>query len=283
MVTNEDEVAEDLATFMMKFLEKYPQLQDKDFYITGESYAGHYIPAISHNFMFKHKSELKINFKGMAIGNGLVDPFLQYPAYDTFSYENKLINRAEYDLLWGGFKGCQGIIATHVWPVALEVCQLLTESILGNPLAPRFNVYDIREGCDKPPLCYDMSPADNLLAREDIKKILGVEGRGWTECAMGVHTALLGDWMLNLAPKVSDILNDGSLDVLVYSGDKDFICNWRGGEAWTNGCKWSGQKEFKDSSYADWNVGSSAAGSLKTYKNLKFLRVFEAGHMVPMN
>jgi carboxypeptidase C (cathepsin A) len=100
---------------------------------------------------------------------------------------------------------------------------------------------------------------------------------------MGVHTALLGDWMLNLAPKVTDILNDGSLDVLVYSGDKDFICNWRGGEAWTHGCKWSGQKDFQKSDYADWKVGTSPAGSLKTYKNLKFLRVFEAGHMVPMN
>ena len=46
MVTNEDEVAENMAKFMVAFLEKYPQLQGKDFYITGESYAGHYIPAI---------------------------------------------------------------------------------------------------------------------------------------------------------------------------------------------------------------------------------------------
>lgn len=57
---------------------------------------------------------------------------------------------------------------------------------------------------------------------------------------MVVHTFLLGDWMLNLAPKVTDILNDGTVDVLVYSGDKDFICNWRGGEAWSDGCKWDG-------------------------------------------
>lgn len=56
---------------------------------------------------------------------------------------------------------------------------------------------------------------------------------------MTVHTALLGDWMLNLAPKVTDILNSG-LDTLVYSGDKDFICNWRGGEKWTNEVKWDG-------------------------------------------
>lgn len=95
--------------------------------------------------------------------------------------------------------------------------------------------------------------------------------------------ALLGDWMVNLAPKVTDILNDGSLDVLVYSGDKDFICNWRGGEAWTLGCDWSGKEDFNKADYVDWNVGSSAAGALRSHKNLQFLRVFEAGHMVPMN
>jgi len=67
-------------------------------------------------------------------------------------------------------------------PVALEFCQLLVTSILGLPFAPNFNVYDIREKCDKPPLCYDMSAADNLLGQADVKEILGVKGRGWVEC-----------------------------------------------------------------------------------------------------
>ena len=98
-----------------------------------------------------------------------------------------------------------------------------------------------------------------------------------------MHTALLGDWMTNLAPKVTDIFNDGSVDVLVYSSDKDFICNWRGGEAWTDGCSWTGQKDFQKEDYKEWAVGSSAGGALKSHKNLSFLRVFEAGHMVPMN
>jgi len=71
--------------------------------------------------------------------------------------------------------------------------------------------------------------------------------------------------------------------VLVYSGDKDFICNWRGGEAWTNAVEWSGEAEFNKVEYKDWTVNGKAAGSLKVYKNFKFLRVFNAGHMVPMN
>jgi hypothetical protein len=45
----------------------------------------------------------------------------------------------------------------------LEFCQLNMAVILGNPLAPNFNVYDIRKKCDKPPLCYDLSNSDKFL------------------------------------------------------------------------------------------------------------------------
>lgn len=219
----------------------------------------------------------------MAIGNGLVDPYWQYPEYDTFALENKLIGAAEAKVLAGGFSACQGLIKTGVWPVALEECQLTTEVILGNPLAPKFNVYDIREKCEKPPLCYDMSPADNLLGQASIKSILGVSGRSWAECDTKVHMALLGDWMTSLSSKVTDILNAG-LDTLVYSGDKDFICNWRGGEKWTNEVAWTGQATFDAAAYSEWPSNANASmGSLKKVQNLKFLRVYNAGHMVPMN
>ena len=93
--------------------------------------------------------------------------------------------------------------------------------------------------------------------------------------------------MLDLSSKVTDLLNAG-LDVLVYSGDKDFICNWRGGEAWTHEVDWTGKADFQAADYTPWTgTDSSGAtsewGQLKTFKNLKFLRVENAGHMVPMN
>ena len=40
------------------------------------------------------------------------------------------------------------------------------------------------------------------------------------------------DITIDLAPKVAEILNS-KIEVLIYNGDKDWICNWRGGEAWT--------------------------------------------------
>ena len=103
---NEDEVAANMAEFMIGFLEKYPQFKGRDFYITGESYAGHYIPAVSYHFIFDVPDKLNITFKGLAIGNGLVDPYLQYPEYAVFAYENKLIGEAEYKILNATFKEC---------------------------------------------------------------------------------------------------------------------------------------------------------------------------------
>jgi len=74
-VTNEDEVARNMVDFLTGFLEQNPSFVDRDIYITGESYAGHYIPAIGYHIL-KEQSDLRLNLKGLAIGNGLVDPYI---------------------------------------------------------------------------------------------------------------------------------------------------------------------------------------------------------------
>lgn len=191
-----------------------------------------------------------------------------------------------------GMKACQGLIyesesgpkaGLKLEIAATEFCQLLADSVIGNPLHPKFNVYDIRIPCEKPPLCYDFSQSDTFMNDATVQETLGVSGRKWVECDKLVHSFLLGDWMTNLMPQVGSILDNSDVDVLVYSGDKDWICNWRGGEAWTHDTKWKGKEDFDKAEYADWLVEGTPAGSLKQYDNLHFLKVFNAGHMVPMN
>jgi len=286
---SELEVAEDMAIMLRGFVEQNPEYAGRDFYITGESYAGHYVPAIAHYLAFE-ATDVNLNLKGMAIGNGLTDPFAQYPAYATFSYENGLISKKWDDVLTGGFKACQGLIyeSQHkdgrvLDVAALEFCQILADSVIGNPLSPKFNVYDIRIPCDTPPLCYDFSVSDTFLNDATTQETLGVTGRKWVECDSMVHTYLLGDWMTNLMPQVAEILDQTDIEVLVYSGDKDWICNWRGGEAWTLATKWGDQETFAAQEYESWSVNGTAAGEMRQHGNLHFLRVYEAGHMVPMD
>jgi len=255
---SETEVAEDMAIMLRGFLEQNPEMAGRDFFITGESYAGHYVPAIAH-YLENEGKDVNLNLKGIAIGNGLTDPYEQYPQYATFSYENGLISKSWEDVLKGGFKACQALIyesqqkGGKVLDVAaLAACQIMADTCIGNPLHPKFNVYDIRIPCDSPPLCYDFSASDTFLNREDVQAVLGVTGRKWVECDSLVHTALLGDWMTNLMPQVADMLDNTDLEVLVYSGDKDWICNWRGGEAWTAATKWAGKDQFNAATYQNW-------------------------------
>lgn len=73
----------------------HPDMADRDFYVTGESYAGHYVPAVSNRLfheMKKPSAAKKINLKGFAIGNGLTDPGIQYGAYSDYAVINNLVS-----------------------------------------------------------------------------------------------------------------------------------------------------------------------------------------------
>ena len=46
---NEDDVALDFEKFLLGFYEKYPEYAKNPLFLTGESFAGHYIPAIANH------------------------------------------------------------------------------------------------------------------------------------------------------------------------------------------------------------------------------------------
>lgn len=57
-------VADDLYEALLQFFQLFPQYQKSDFYATGESYAGKYVPAISYKIHTANPSaKQKINFK----------------------------------------------------------------------------------------------------------------------------------------------------------------------------------------------------------------------------
>ena len=79
---------------------------------------------------------------------------------------------------------------------------------------------------------------DQFLAREDVKVALNVTDRSWQDCDPTVYQNLQHDQILGEENNVTYLL-ENNVNVLVYSGDKDYVCNWRGGEKWTNNLKWT--------------------------------------------
>lgn len=115
------------------------------------------------------------------------------------------------------------------------------------------------------------------MNRKDVRAELGVEGRNWESCNMGVHFALFFDWEVDASLMVRNVLNKG-LNVLIYHGDKDYVCNWEGGQIWVNGLDWDKADEFRKT-----EVKKVKHGEHKTYHNFSFYRIYDAGHMVPMD
>lgn len=90
--------------------------------------------------------------------------------------------------------------------------------------------------------------------------------------------------MRDLSPKLVPLLEDG-VPVMIYAGDKDLICNHVGNRRWVDGLEWSGAAAWRQAADEDWSVPgeSAAAGSVASSGPLSFVRVFDGGHMVPMD
>ena len=85
---------------------------------------------------------------------------------------------------------------------------------------------------------------------------------------------ILGDGLNRLR----NLLHKGVKVSLVY-GDRDYQCNWYGGEAISLAL---GSGGFKKAGYADIVTNESYVGGLvRQHGNLSFARVFQAGHEVP--
>uniref|UniRef100_A0A5B6ZE46 Carboxypeptidase n=1 Tax=Davidia involucrata TaxID=16924 RepID=A0A5B6ZE46_DAVIN len=71
----DQKTAEDAYTFLVNWFERFPQYKHRDFYIAGESYAGHYVPQLSQ-IIYERNKGIKnpvINFKGFLVGNAVTD------------------------------------------------------------------------------------------------------------------------------------------------------------------------------------------------------------------
>lgn len=108
----------------------HPDMADRDFYVTGESYAGHYVPAVSNRiFLENNKPEVekKINLKGFAIGNGLTDPGIQYGGYSDYALRNGLISTGTGRVVKAVRLVALSYFKTHsVWEVSIRKPRALT-------------------------------------------------------------------------------------------------------------------------------------------------------------
>ncbi|KAL4571345.1 hypothetical protein LXL04_018103 [Taraxacum kok-saghyz] len=99
ILTNGDKrTAADSLQFLLNWLERFPQFKGRDFYIAGESYAGHYVPQLSQAIVRYNKANTKspINLKGYMVGNALTDDYSDHMGVFQFMWSAGMISDQTY-------------------------------------------------------------------------------------------------------------------------------------------------------------------------------------------
>jgi len=124
--------------FMVRFFNEYPEFADRDFFLSGESYAGVLVPTLAHQIL-KHRTESNrdqapYNLKGFMLGNACpgnrvytCTPYSGWIGTEValeFRYFHGMIPEETYKKIRDA---CEGQWGTYEAPESLKCRQLLED------------------------------------------------------------------------------------------------------------------------------------------------------------
>jgi len=279
--TNETEVAINLYSALTQFFTMFPQHAKNDFYLTGESYAGKYIPAIAYRIMQQGSSV--INLKGVAIGDGFTDPESMLPEYADYLFNLGLLdeNQRNYfakqtDLAVQMIQKKQYLRALATWDCLLngDVCN--TTSFFNNAtgLSDYYNFLR-----DQSPKDFDYYP--DFLQLPQVRQAIHV-GNLTYHAGNEVELHLAADMLQSTKPWLEAVMN--KYRVLIYSGQLDIIVAQTLTEAMLQTMQWDHADEYKAAPRAVWRIkpaDTEVAGYVRNVHDFYQVIVRAGGHILP--
>jgi carboxypeptidase C (cathepsin A) len=276
----EQEATDQLYRGLQEFFRRWPQYRKLDFYIFGESFAGVYVPMLATAILNGNKaSSPTINLKGIGIGDGWVDPYVQQATYGDYAYSHGLIGLSEKHHVDQLYSACakaivesQPVTSRHADKVCNKIEEYITKASGGA------NVYDVRMIGD-----YDFGLIGEYLDQSSVRKALYVDPmvKAWKETSKRIGY-LLEKGEQNSAAYLYPRLFD-ELPVLIYNGIYDMDCNFMGTDAWIAAQHWSYRDQFLNQPREPWFVEEQVAGHIRSVNKLTQVLVMGAGHLVPMD
>ncbi|KAJ4970613.1 hypothetical protein NE237_003712 [Protea cynaroides] len=305
--TGDQRTAQDAYTFLINWLERFPEYKNREFYITGESYAGHYVPELAYTILQQNnKGGTFINLKGISIGNPGIHQI------DDVGLDSVGGSRAQFEFLWR-----HNLIPNDEWetiqrtcdfnipaPNRTEECQIaiVLNYLRSTENTDSYNIYN--------PMCYEdntnltsgpvLGTGDPCAHRNiveylncpDVVEALhakitrfdeGFQTRhgiiGQWDKWQGCRDVFLWEWLdspISILPIIQHLLAHGT-QVLVFSGDLDGVIPYT--------CTRDSIKRLQLVEHNKWHLwgNKEISGSLVVYEgNLTFATVRGAGHEVPL-
>lgn len=318
--TTDDQVSLDNYWALKYFLIHYPEFAQNDFFITGESYGGVYVPTLAARIM----EDNTFNFKGFAVGNGLTDYTLNGNSLIYFGYYHGLFGSK----LWGKLLSsccagspdknrcnfventdpdCRNLINEAMSVIGqLNMYNLYAEcyrgpstnnSRLQSLYDPRISLLSkpnvtlnaqmrklsvmSKEEVGVVPPCIDATGATNYLNRPAVRKSLHIPPSLPTWAICSGTINYIKQYM-TMKDVYKKLISANKYRILVYNGDVDMACNFLGDQWFVDSLGLKVVKPWGAWMYKEKDGSKQVAGFRQIYENnVAFTTIKGAGHMVP--
>ncbi|PON77719.1 Serine carboxypeptidase-like [Parasponia andersonii] len=295
--------AEDSYAFLTGWFKRFPSFKSHDFYLAGESYAGHYVPQLADLIYKRNNGARKensfINLKGFMIGNAVINDETDSNGIFEYAWSHAIISDQLYNNI---VKECDSKnednqtianCAIHVRDFLeayseIDIYSIYTPICINSPkttppklyVAPRlFTQHDLWH---RLPSGYDPCTeqyAEKFFNREDVQRALHANvtklSYPYSTCSGVIEK--WNDAPDTVLPVIRRLLNAG-LRIWVYSGDTD-------GRVPVTSTRYSIKKlglRIKEE-WRAWFHKGQVAGWVEVYEGgLTLATVRGAGHQVPV-
>jgi len=302
-IENESQLANEFYDFLEQFFAIFTELKFRKLFISGESYAGMYIPYIATRIIdasSAEKAALPLNLQGLLINDGVYSSFITgaaIPAARFAASHQAVMNLtdAQVSALALNARKCgyDKVLAQVTYPptgkiplpnggkdVVAPGCdldyQLWDYAQQANPC---FNIYRVTDRC---PTLAD--PIEPYFSRSDVQALIHIPNFGpWSECSnINVFKNGIDDsaYSETLLPRLLATLPRG---VTLWHGLDDSILMNEGDRITIQNLTWGGLQGFQKPITTKLVLDGATVGVWHSERKLTYLEIEDAGHMIPQN
>jgi len=290
--TNDTQAAIDNFNFLEGWLKVFPEFQGRNTWLTGESYAGVYVPTLVDYIVQRPSSMIASQLTGFTVGNPVIScESADYNAIqmDLFYYHALVSYSVYYNWTSTGCSqssagaGCSEILQTAINQIGVIFQQkrqseepnldpdcLYQDFCLGNGTLE----FAVNQGY--PNACSPLgTETTNYLNQAAVQQAIGAVTTTWAECSSTINYGALGQSMIPFYQNIFEV--NPSLDVLVYSGDVDIYTVPFG---FTKACLHE-LKEIPTNQWQPWYVNEATGGYFEQFPHYTYATIKGAGHEAP--
>ncbi|KAF3339956.1 serine carboxypeptidase-like 50 [Carex littledalei] len=248
-------IASHLLVALQAFLSSNNLFRNRPFYITGKSYAGKFVSSLDYRILKQNQyvpSNLRINLKGIAIGNGLTHPIAQVNTHADSFYFMGLRNEEQKKYFESLQSAVVNLIITRKWKEASDLRAFILDKLQN--VTGLATLFDFTRKTD-----YPLEIISEFLNNEEVKEAFGVsKDVQFQSISEDVINALHDDVMKSAKYMVEELVRN--IKVLLYQGLYDLGDGVVSTEAWV------------------WKDGNELIGYVQRFAGLSEVVLYDAGH-----